>query len=34
MLILRFSGLLSSAYQCQPHSFQSKLGIKDQFYFL
>jgi len=32
MLILRFIGLFSSAYQGQPHSFQSKPGNKDQFY--
>src|ERR1700693_5717615 len=31
MLILRFNGLLSSAYQWKPHSFQSKPGNRTNF---
>lgn len=30
-LIECFRGLLSSVYQCWPHSFQSKLGIRTNF---
>jgi hypothetical protein len=34
MLILRFIGLFSSAYQWQPHSFQSKPGKRTNFIYI